>query len=1121
MKNLKKWFFAFWTNNPKVSFLFIILVIISWLFSMFTIPKESSPDIKFWIISVFTSYPWVNPVDIDSLITEKIEKKIKDIDWIKKISSSSSVWSSSITVELNNGVNSRETMTDIKNEVDAISFPEDANDPVVMEISSSNDLMFQALLYWPREKFSDFYLNTQARKIQDALEWKAWIVSIDIWWESSTQMAGWWGWNSEYDIKVLVSKSKLEGLWLSLNSIANTIRTYNKNTPIWNYKIDDLKYDFRFDWEFTNIEELKNLTIKSSWQSKVKLWDISEIKKEYKETKISSLWFYNKSGLNYVWLTFNKKEGVNIFDVAKEAKKELEEYVKKSPELEWLDIKYTTDMSETIVEDYKNLWTTAVSTIILVFITILIFVWLRESLIASFLLPLSFLITFMVLDLLWLSLNFLTNFSLVLTLWIAIDTTIVIIEWASEKLKLWYSRHHAILLAVKDLKSPLISWTMTTLVAFLPLMFLPWIMWKFLSYIPTTVFSTLLAALILALTVWTAIFLKFSKNMKIYHKDIWVEKSMSKMEKEMLEKDREWKSMLRDDTKNLRDKFLEKLSWVYVFMLKKFLGSTTARLLSIFLPIVLLVLSFIFLSPKIWFILFPTTDNSIIQASIKAKTWTDKEALRKYLDEIDSVISIYPELKVYYTTISWNKIDLYIELINKTERKQKSMRTVFEIEKLVERDISKLASKWLKVEMTILKNWPPSWKAVWVKLIAANTKKLDELKKVSKDFEEYLRTLKWTKNAWTTSTENPWQFVFNFDKDKLDAVWLSPNDILSELYSYTFWLTPWSIKSEFEDNDIVLKIKEFDEKLTPEDIENLMITTRAWKIRLWDFASYKLEKSLSSINREDWKIVIRAESDLEEWYLTTDIQPKLDAYVKWGDNFPKLLSLWLKFNDMEKQDFLDKKFNDFKFINNFLYNKFWKDLYIVEAYNFPKWISSLAWWENEENAELIQSTVMSFFISIFLIFSILVFQFNSYSQPLVILYSVVLAFLWVNIWLYLTGNPYSMPFGIWFIALTWVVVNDAIILVDRINKEMEKKKNHEDSGDLKHEKFEAIVVSWRSRLQPIIVTTLTTLFWVLPLALQDAFWAGLGYTIIFGLFVWSFMTLFSIPALYYSLYYRK
>lgn len=167
--------------------------------------------------------------------------------------------------------------------------------------------------------------------------------------------------------------------------------------------------------------------------------------------------------------------------------------------------------------------------------------------------------------------------------------------------------------------------------------------------------------------------------------------------------------------------------------------------------------------------------------------------------------------------------------------------------------------------------------------------------------------------------------------------------------------------------------------------------------------------------------------------------------------------------------------------------------------------------EADENAELIGAAARGLVIALFLILVILVLQFNSFSKPAIILYSVFLALLGVNIGLFLTGNPYSMPFGIGFIALTGIVVNDAIIFIDKINKNMEH------GVDV----FESIIEAGRSRLQPIILTTLTTLLGVLPIALQDEFWAGLGYTMIFGLFAGSAMTLFVIPSLYYMVFVKK
>jgi len=260
MKQLEKWFFTFWIENQ--------------------IPKESSPDIKFWIISITTPYSWVNPADIDSLITEKIEKEIKDIDGISGISSSSQVGFSSVTVELENGVETRDVMTDIKDRIDTLSFPSDVDDSIVQEISTRNELLFEALIY-SDEELDNFTLNTKARQIQNTLEGTSWIAEINIWGAGAglDQSASD---TEDYEIKVLVSKDKLELLGLSLSNIANTLRSYNQNTPLWNYTVWGLNYDFRFDGELSDIEELKNIVIAWNGSSLMKqeraMWHFHLIK---------------------------------------------------------------------------------------------------------------------------------------------------------------------------------------------------------------------------------------------------------------------------------------------------------------------------------------------------------------------------------------------------------------------------------------------------------------------------------------------------------------------------------------------------------------------------------------------------------------------------------------------------------------------------------------------------------------------------------------------------------------------------------------------------------------------------------------------------------------------------
>jgi len=1061
-------FFHFWISNIRTSFLIIILIIIAWAFSLFSIPKESSPDIKFGIINISISYPWVNPEDMDSLITDEIEKEINDIEWIKKITSTSSVGISTTTVELETWANTRDILTDIKDKVDNLDLPEDASDPNVIEISSNNTLIYEALIYWKDRNFSDFELIQKAKLIKNKLESVAGISSIDVGsinnmkiWSSSSK----W---SDYQIKVLLSKEKVELYWLSIINISNTIKSNNKDTPIWNYRVWELSYDFRFEWELSSLEDLKNVIIRDEWSSQIKLSDIAEFKIEYPWDDIKRLGFYWKEWQNYTSLIFNKSSWANVFDASKKSKIALEELIKNDKRFEWLSVEYSKDMSEKIIEDYENLWNTAITTIILVFITILFFVGFREWLIASLLIPLAFMITFIVLDAIWLSMNFLTNFSLVLTLWIAIDTVIVIVEWASEKMRLGFSRRSSIILAIRDFKSPLISWTSTTLVAFLPLIFLPWIMGKFLSFIPITVFITLIAALFLSLTLASALFVTLIKSKKTYHLEKNIEKNMTDDDYNLLKNDRKEKEEKTLEKLSIRERFLNKLWKIYEKTLYFVFKKTIYKLSFILVPLILLISSFIFLSPQIGFTIFPQTDEWVINIDVKWKTWAKEDSLKKYISKIDNVLNSTEEVKIYYITLSWNKISIYIDLIDKNIRKEKELLSSIKLEKVLEEKLSFLRSEWLELTIAALKWWPPGWAAVWVKLSVNSAKNFDLLKNVSEDFEKELNNIKWAKNVFSSSSDAPGQFIFKFDKDKLSNIWLNQTDILNELYFYTNWIKAGSIKSTLEDNEIVIWFKEFEDYLNPEDISNLIVNTKVWKIRVWDFANFEFKKSVNNISRENWKIIIEVWSEVENWFLPTDIQPKLNIFAK--------------------------------------------------NYNYPEWITYIKWWEWEENKDLIVSTIKSLFIAIFLIFSILVFQFNSFRQPAIVIYSIILALLWVNIWLFITGNPYSMPFMIGFIALTWIVVNDAIILIDRINKWIIlAEKNNKEKIDY----IEQLIIAWKTRLQPIIVTTLTTVFWVLPLALQDEFWAWLWYTIIFWLFVWSFMTLIVIPILYYYLVLRK
>lgn len=1043
-QKMERGFLWFWIKKYKVSLLFILLIILLWLASFLGIEKKSAPDLDLWIISITKPYIWVNPEDIDSLITQKIEREIKDISWIKKINSSSSLWFSSIVVELDSWVDVQKTMNKIKDEVDVIDFPSGSEKTVIKDITSKDNRLFSILMYGKWDVYTKDYLLEKALILRKNLEWKGSINKIDIeWWD-------------DYEIRVLIEKAKMDELWLTISWISNSIQEYNKNTPIWNYSINNLDYDFRFEWELRSIKDFLNIPIKSTNSSIVYLKDVADIKRYFKNDSATTAWVIPKgtdkitTWYNAVSINIQKRDQDNIVPSSRSAKALLEKEF-SSEDFSGLSYEIYQDTTEIMQDDYSSLFQNMMTTFALVFLTLLVFIWFKEGFIWILIVPLSYLITFIVLYYWGFSLNFLTNFSLILSLWVAIDTIIVVIEWANKKVQLGFKPKHAILVAIREYAPAIISWTMTTLAAFIPLLTLPWVMWKYLSYIPITVFITLLASLFLSLTVTSAIFMLLTKDKKDYREDENEKKTLWEKEKELLDFDRAWKIAKTWERSNIRMKIFEWLSDIYFNSLKFILSWRLIRLIFIIFPVIILFFTF---KLGTWFTLFPASDNRNAVIEIEAKDGRNSESMEKYIATLEKKLSEVPEIKNFKINVSWNKISSNVELFKKDYRENAWLKNSFKVEKDISDKLEIFREDWLKVTTKVEVWWPPSGKAVWIKLVAESTLYLKELWEVSNKFEEYLKSIKWTKNTWSSTSSTPWQFVFEVDRAKLAILGLQPSQITNNVFTSTNWFTAGTIKWLNDDYDIKVKIKEFENNLSPNDVENLIINTQAWPIRIWDVATYTFKPAISVINREDTKIVVKVDADLEDWYLGSDIQPLFEKFAK--------------------------------------------------KYDYPKWITYEAWWEAEENSELIVATLTAFIVALFLIFIILVLQFNSYIQPAIILYSVILALLWVNIWLWFLSIPYSMPFAIWFIALTWIVINNAIIYIDKINSNLKENLNLTDS----------ILYAGKSRLIPMLVTTVTTVLWILPIAFQDEFWAWLWFTIVFWLVTWTAMTLFIIPALF-------
>lgn len=1065
LKELKEkamtWFFGFWIKHFRISYLIILWIIVIWSVSLINIPKESSPEVNLWMITVTTIYPGANPNDVDSLVTDKIYKEIKDIKGIDKIDSTSSIWASMLAITLKTWIDSKDVVNDVRNNINRISLPDDAKDPIVTEVDTDTKQIFSVYLYPKNPDTSKDLVLEKANILKNKLEKVSGVESVKFAnWSIGVNIWAAWNLANEYDINILIDPDKVKNSGLNINSIASTIQSWNKDIPIWNFTIWEKNYDFRVEWKYKDALSMLDIPLQLKNWTYIKLGDIATIERKYKDKSINLVWQDSTDSFPYISLVVNKNEWASVFWVSKTAKEKVSE-IFNTKEFNNYSYIIWNDLSDMINEDYKSLAREALITLSLVFFVMFLFVWLKDSIFATLTLPLAFLCTFIILYSFGYSLNFLTNFSLILSFWIAIDTIIVIIQAASAKARVWYDPDIAILLALREYSKPLSAWVLTTIVAFVPMMFLPWIMWKFLAYIPITIFWVLAFGLILVLTVNSSLYLLFVKKKKTYiHDDTAIEYA-SDEEKELLNLEREWKTEINKKTIPFRVKIITStINW-YKDVLSKFLTNTFIRRISILLPVLFLIFWFIFLAPMIKVELFPSADNWYITASIEWENWITTEKMYNQVSDIWEYLKKYKEIRLYSININENIASITIELKKKWEREDLWLMTAFQLEKELEKDLKNYEKKWLKTTSTVIVMWPPTWSAIWLNLVAENYEQLDTLIDVSKDFEKNLKSINWTKWVTKSSKDTPWQFVFTLKKEVLWVYNIPPAIVYSHIIQMMNWISVWSIEDNWTDMNIYVKQSNFVDKINVEDIVDSTFNYWWKEYIVWNFIEYNAKNAIQSIVRKDWKININVWSDVEEWADRVAIQNKFEEYAK--------------------------------------------------SYNFPNWIYFEKWWENEENKDLIIAVFSSFFIAVLIIFAILTLQFNSFTQPMIILYSVIMATPFVFLGLILTNNPFSVPFWIWFISFTWIAVNHWIILIDAININLNKWMSS----------FKALIEAWTSRLEPMTLTTLTTSLWILPIALKDKFWAWMWFTIIFWIIAASFLTLFVLKWVYYEVYLRR
>ncbi|MCE1165151.1 MAG: efflux RND transporter permease subunit [Bacteroidetes bacterium] len=490
-------FFRLIVGNRVSVYVLVAIIVIMGGFSYLSMPRESSPSIKIPYVFIATVYPGVSPQDIENLVTQQIEKEVKGISGVKKITSVSRESFSSISVEFNTDVIIDDALQKVRDKVSTAKtkMPNDIKEPVITEINFSELPMMYVNI---TGNLNPAEMKKIGTDVQDKIEQIPGVLSAEV-------VGG-----VDREVKIDADANRLNYYNLSFNDLINAVSAENLNIPGGNIDVGKSSFLIRVPGEYKNPELMSNIVVKKNGDFPVYIKDVAQVTYGYKERQT----YARENGLESISLPVKKRSGANIIEISDKVHELLKDNKELIPDGVRFDI--TGDNSDYIKTTVHELENGVITGMVLVFLILFFFMGIKNSILVATSIPLSFLISFIILSMMGITLNMIVLFTLILVLGIIVDDAIVVVEniyRLQEKEN--YDPHGASIEGPREVVFPVTIATLTIISSFLPLLFFPGIVGDFMKYMPITLIVCLLSSLFVAMVispVQASVFIHFKKD---------------------------------------------------------------------------------------------------------------------------------------------------------------------------------------------------------------------------------------------------------------------------------------------------------------------------------------------------------------------------------------------------------------------------------------------------------------------------------------------------------------------------------------------------------------------------------------------------------------------------------
>jgi multidrug efflux pump len=1018
-------------NRSRTTGLLLLMVVMAGLFAYRAIPIANEPHIEVPFFMVMIYHEGISPEDSERLLVMPAELELRKIEGVDELSAYASEGSATLMVEFDAEADLNQAELDVREAMDRVrpELPSTAEEPVIKEMSADDFPLIRVNV--AGQDVPERVLYNMAVQLKDEIETVPDVLEAE--------MVG----AREEILEAIIDPAALESYAISSEELINTIVRNNRLIPAGSIDTGEGRFAVKIPSVIEEAKDVFDLPIRASGDTVVTLKDVATVHRTFKDRTN----YARVNGRRAISLAVKKRANSNVIETIGQTREIVERMRPDFPSR--VDVFYSQDQAPWAVSQVTELQGNIFTALALVMVLVVAAMGFRSGVIVGLGIPVSFLISLIVIHQLGFTFNFMVMFGMLLGLGMLIDGAIVVTEYADRKMTEGFDRRAAYALAAKRMAWPVIASIGTTLAAFLPLMFWPGVSGKFMSYLPITVFAVLLGSLIYALVFGPMLGALFGK-------------AGSRDEAAM----RTLKELEDGDPTRLKS-----MTGLYARLLSV---STRYAPITFLVTVALLIGSFIaYGSYGKGMVFFSDSDASFAIITVRARGNLSVDETNELVKDVEEQVLQIPEVKDLntYTMLTggasragFDRIgQLALEMVEENERERKVPEVMQEI-----RDrTAHLAG--ISVEIEEMEQGPPIGKPIQLQFSSQSSSTLEPAVDQVYEFVSQLEgvididdTRSLPGIEWRLEVDRAQAALYGADVSQVGiAVQLVTNGVKVGEY-----------RPDNAEDAVDIRVRYPKSERGVSSLDELKITTPKGMVPIGNFVKRVPAPNVDTIQRIDGTAVEFIRANVAEGVMA-------DAKVK-------EIQAWL-----DTQDFDPRLKITFR-------------------------------GANEEQAEAVAFVTVAFTMSMLLMFVLLVTQFNSLYQSWLILFAVVMSTAGVLLGLIILESPFSAILtGTGVVALAGIVVNNNIVLIDTYNH---LRREHPELDYLS-----LIVRTGAQRLRPVLLTTVTTIFGLLPLASNlsidllnrqiiyggqlSSFWVPLSQAIVSGLTFATLLTLVATPAM--------